>query len=137
MQEFNRSEGEKPFRLPNPLLDFAVAGVEAQLKAWQAYQVEGARFVAKRMRNNLEQLRALGHCCDAQSVGAHQLAWLREIQRDYAEEWGRIAATTFTLGSSEFCGLGCLFGQRLTKEELEPKRQTGTQAKPKGYQAAA
>jgi hypothetical protein len=137
MQEFHRSAGEKTFRLPNPLLDFAVAAVEAQLKAWQAYQIEGAHFVAKRMRNNLEQLRALGHCCDAQSIGTRQLAWLREIQTDYAEEWGRVAATTLTLGTAEFCGLGCLFGQRLGQDRADPKRQPGTQAKSKGLQAAA
>jgi hypothetical protein len=39
-----------------PFLDLAVIGVETQLKAWQAYQVEGARFVAKRMHANLECL---------------------------------------------------------------------------------
>ncbi|MET0689103.1 MAG: hypothetical protein ABWY38_07905 [Methyloceanibacter sp.] len=40
-----------------PFLDLAVIGVETQLKAWQAYQVEGARFVANRMHANLECLR--------------------------------------------------------------------------------
>ena len=45
MQESIRTGGDKQFRLSNPLLDLAVAGLEAQLKAWQAYQVprfEGA-----------------------------------------------------------------------------------------------
>jgi hypothetical protein len=55
--------------LPNPFLDLAVTGLEAQLKFWQAFQVEGARFVAKRMRNNLEHLRSLGHCCEAEAMG--------------------------------------------------------------------
>jgi hypothetical protein len=63
MQESIRAEKQSP--LSNPLLDLAVAGLEAQLKAWQAYQVEGTRFVARRMHTNLEHLRALGHCCDA------------------------------------------------------------------------
>jgi hypothetical protein len=100
--------------LPNPFLDLAVTGLEAQLKFWQAYQVEGARFVAKRMRNDLEQLRALGHCCDAQSIGEYQLAWVRETQKDYAEEFARLAATTFTLGFADLTGLGWrVFQQRL------------------------
>ena len=51
-----------------PFLDLAVIGVETQLKAWQAYQVEGARFVANRMQANLECLGALGHCTDAPTL---------------------------------------------------------------------
>jgi hypothetical protein len=137
MQEFIRAEGEKPFRLPNPFLDFAVVALEAQLKAWQAYQVEGTRFVAKRMRANLEHLRALGHCCDVQSMGACQVAWLRDMQKDYAEEWGRLAATNFAIGFGDLSGLGWLFGQRTAKTspEPQPERQTGTPEKFKGLQA--
>jgi hypothetical protein len=43
-----------------PFLDLAVISVETQLKAWQANQVEGARFVANRKHANLECLRTLG-----------------------------------------------------------------------------
>src|SRR3989304_2711774 len=82
---------EKQSPLANPLLDLAVAGLEAQLKAWQAYQVEGTRFVANRMRANLEHLRALGHCCDAPSMGECQRTRLGDIQKDDAEECGRLA----------------------------------------------
>lgn len=130
MQESIRIEGEKQSRLTNPLLDLAVVGLEAQLKAWQAYQVEGTRFVAKRMRANLEHLRALGHCCEAQSVGECQRAWLRDAQKDYAEEWGRAAATTFALGFSDLVGLGWLFGQRAVEcSPQQPGPQRGSQTK--------
>jgi hypothetical protein len=139
MQDFIRAEGEKLSRLPNPFLDFAIVGLEAQLKAWQAYQVEGTRFVAKRMRADLEHLRALGHCCDVQSMGTCQLAWLRDMQKDYAEEGARLAATNFGIGFADISGLGWLFGQRTVKTspQSQPERQTGTQTKPKGFQAAA
>lgn len=103
------------FRVPNPLVDFAVSSVETQLKFWQAFQVEGASFVAKRLRANLEQLRALGHCCDAQSIGECQLAWAREIHKDYAEELTRLAVTAFTLGFTELNSLGGLFGGRVSR----------------------
>jgi hypothetical protein len=76
MQDPIRADDARQSRLSNPLLDLAVAGVEAQLKAWQAYQVEGTHFVAKRMRANLELLRSLGHCCEVQSMGDCQRAWL-------------------------------------------------------------
>jgi hypothetical protein len=122
---------EQQSRLPNPLLDLAVAGLEAQLKAWQAYQVEGTRFVAKRMRADLEHLRALGHCCDAPSMGECQRAWLRDIQKDYGEECGRIAATTFALGFADLAGLGWLVGQRMSRgsPQTQPEPQPGPQPK--------
>jgi hypothetical protein len=112
MEDSIPGDASKPTRLPNPFLDFAVTGLAVQLKFWQAYQVEGAGWVAKRMRKNLEQLRTLGHCCDAKSLSECQLGWLREIQKDYAEELARITATTFTLGLGELPGLGWLFGKR-------------------------
>ena len=131
---------EKQSRLSNPLLDLAVAGLEAQLKAWQAYQVEGTRFVANRMRANLEHLRALGHCCDAQSMGECQRTWLRDVQKDYAEECGRVAATTFALGFTDLAGLGWLFGQRTAagSPQPQPAPQPGPQPKSRSsLQAAA
>ena len=138
MQEPSRAE--KQPRLSNPLLDLAVAGLEAQLKAWQAYQVEGTRFVANRMRANLEYLRALGNCCDAPSMGECQRAWLRDIQKDYAEECGRLAATTFTIGFGDIAGLGWLFGQRTVQSSTEhqPALPPTGQPRPQGsFQAAA
>ena len=45
-------------------------------------------------------------------MGECQLAWLREIHKDYAEECARLAATAFTLGFADLTGLGGLFGQR-------------------------
>jgi len=138
MQEPIRAE--KQSRLSNPLLDLAVAGLEAQLKAWQAYQVEGTRFVANRMRANLEHLRALGHCCDAQSMGECQRTWLRDVQKDYAEECGRVAATTFALGFTDLAGLGWLFGHRTAagSSPPQPVPQPGPQPKSQSsLQAAA
>jgi hypothetical protein len=137
MRDSIRAGGETQSRLSNPLLDIAIAGLEAQLKAWQAYQVESTHFVAKRMRCNLEHLRALGHCCDMQSTNECQRAWLRDIQK---EEWGRIAATSFALAFGELSGLGWLFGQRTTKEVATPQQeaQPANPGKPKSsLQAAA
>jgi len=127
----------KQARLPNPFLDLTVAGLEAQLKAWQAYQVEGTQFIARRMRANLEHLRALGHCCEVQSMGECQRTWLRECQADYAEECGRIAATTFALCSADLTGMGWLFGQRT--RQLWPQAQTGPQfpSRPQPWRQAA
>ncbi|MBK5197952.1 MAG: hypothetical protein JJE37_06685 [Methyloceanibacter sp.] len=123
-------------RLFNPLLDFVVAGAEAQLKAWQAFQVEGTRFVAKRMSANLEHLRALGHCSEAQSIGECQGAWLHDVQKDYAEEWSRIVATTFAIGFADLAPTGGLFGLRAAQAgpETEPQPQPQPQRK---LQAAA
>ena len=140
MQESIRADGEKQSRLSNPLLDLAVAGLEAQLKAWQAYQVEGTHFVAKRMRANLQHLRALGHCCDDQSTGECQRVWLRECRKDYAEECGRIAATNFALGFTDLAGLGWLFGQRMSKTSPQPQPEPQPRSQPKSQsslQAAA
>jgi hypothetical protein len=138
MQESIRAE--KQSRLSNPLLDLAVAGLEAQLKAWQAYQVEGTHFVAKRMRCNLEHLRALGHCCDIQSTGECHRTWLRDIQKDYAEEWGRVAATTLALGFTDLAGLGWLIGQRTAAGSSPPQPVSQPGRQPKSHsslQAAA
>jgi hypothetical protein len=81
-------------RLSNPLLDLTIAGLEAQLKAWQAYQVEGTLFIAKRLHANLELFRGFGHCRESEHVGACHKAWVSAAQADYAEEWGRLVATT-------------------------------------------
>ncbi len=134
MQHSTLADTNKP-RVPNPLLDLAVTGLEAQLKFWQAFQVEGARFVAKRMRNNLEHLRALGHCCEAEAMAECQLAWVREIQKDYAEECARLAATAFTLGIADLTGLGWLFGQR-TAQAAQETQAVDRRSTP-GLQAAA
>lgn len=140
MQDSIRAGGEMQSRLANPFLDLAVATLEAQLKAWQAYQVEGSQFMAKRLRGNLEYLRALGHCSDLQSTGECHQAWFREMQKDYAEEWGRIAATGFALTFGDLSGLGWMFGQRAaTGTQNAPKTpQKGQpQKSPSGFQAAA
>jgi hypothetical protein len=128
MSESIRAGGEKQARLFNPFLDLSIMGLETQLKVWRTYQVEGTRFVAKRMRANLEHLRALGHCCDAQAIGECQRAWLGNLQKDYAEEWGRIAATTFTMGFADLAGLAWLFGQRTTRESPQAQPDPGPQA---------
>jgi hypothetical protein len=130
MQESSRAGDEKQSRLSNPLLDLTIAGLEAQLKAWQAYQVEGTRFVAKRMRANLEHVRALGHCRDPQSIGECQRAWLGDLQKDYGEEWARIAATTFAIGFADLAGLGWLFGQRTGHGSPQPQPDPGPQLRP-------
>ena len=121
-------------RLSNPLLDFVIIGAEAQLKAWQAYQVEGTQFVAKRMRANLEFLRSLGHCGEVQSMGDCRQAWLRDMQADYAEEWGRIVATTFALDFTDVAAMGWLFGKRTAQAWPETKPQP--QSQPKLHAAA-
>ena len=132
--------GDKLPRLPNPLLDISIVALETQLKAWQAYQVEGTRFVAKRLSANLEFMRSLGHCGDIQSMGACQLAWLNDLQKDYAEEYGRIAGTSFTLGFADLTGLGWLFGKRTAEGCREPQpgpQSTGKSKSPSSLQAAA
>lgn len=83
--------------LPNPILDFWITGAEAQLKAWQAYQVEGTRFVTKRLQANLEFLRSLGHCGDWQDMAHCHRAWLDDLTKDYSEEVGRLGGTTAAL----------------------------------------
>lgn len=107
-----------------PFLDLAVIGVETQLKAWQAYQVEGARFVAKRMHANLECLRTLGHCADAPAMTDCCRDWFETARKDYAEEWGRLVGTASALGFADMAAFGQLFGQkvRATLPE-EPARQ--------------
>ncbi len=116
-------------RLSNPLLDLTIAGLEAQLKAWQAYQVEGTLFVAKRMRANLEPVRGFGHCREAEHVGECQRTWLRDLQSDYAEEWGRVAATTFALCFADIAAMGGLFDPLTAK--FRPNMQPGTKPGPK------
>jgi hypothetical protein len=114
MQDLNRKDA----RLHNPFLDLAVTGLEAQLKAWQAFQVEGTQFIAKRMRADLEHLRALGHCCEVGAMGECQRNWLRECQADCAEECARLAATAFELCYADLGGLGRFLGQRARQSTL-------------------
>jgi hypothetical protein len=129
MPESSKTNQASQGRLPNPLLDLTIAGLETQLKAWQAYQVEGAYFIAKRLRANLELMRSLGHCTEAGHAGECQRAWRRELQGDYAEEWGRIVATTLTLCFADLAAMGLLFGSRTAK--LWPKAQPGPRGEPK------
>ena len=68
-------------------------------------------------------------------MGECQLAWLREIHKDYAEECARLAATAFTLGFADLTGLGGLFGQRTTQASRETQA-IDRKSKP-GLQAAA
>jgi len=96
-------------RPANPLLDFATGLAEMQLKYWQAYQVEGAAFLAKRTRADLEFLRAVGRCADAQKLGDCYWSWLADVRKDYAEEMARLMATTFALGISQFAPMGSVF----------------------------
>jgi hypothetical protein len=105
MQDPIREDDARHSRLSNPLLDFVIIGAEAQLKAWQAYQVEGTQFVAKRMRADLEFLRSLGHCSEVQSMGDCRQAWLRDMQADYGEEWGRIVGTGLAVAKSDVAPL--------------------------------
>ena len=68
-------------------------------------------------------------------MGECQLAWVREIQKDYAEEFARLGATTFTLGFADLTGLGWLFGQR-TAQASRGTHAIGPKSKP-GFPAAA
>jgi hypothetical protein len=108
-----------------PFLDLAVVGVETQLKAWQAYQVEGARFVAKRMHANLECMRALGRCGDAPEMTDCCRAWFETARNDYSEELGRLLGTASALGFADMAAFGQLFGQKMKDATLpeEPARQ--------------
>ncbi len=115
MQDYNPGAGAARGRLANPLLDFATAMAEAQLKYWQAYQVEGAAFVAKRMRADLEFLRALGHCGDPQAIAECQWSWLGDVRKDYAEEFARLTGTTLALGISEIAPMGSVFTRPKSK----------------------
>lgn len=117
MQDSTQIKGETPSRLSNPLLDLAIAGAETQLKAWQAYQVEGTRFVAKRLRANLAFLRSLGHCEDAPAMSECQRNWFADCRKDYAEEWGRIMGTSFALGFADLAGKGWLIVRPVTRQE--------------------
>ena len=82
---------------------------ETQLKYWQAFQVEGAAFVAKRMRADLEHLRALGRCGTPQAAAECQWSWCGDLRKDYAEELARLAGTALALGVSEFAPMGAVF----------------------------
>jgi hypothetical protein len=140
MQDPTPAGGETLARLANPFLDLAIAGLEFQLKAWQAFQVEGTRFIAHRMRENLKHLRTLGHCCDVPSAAGSQRAWLHQCQRDYVDEWGRLVATSFALGLDEFSSFASLIGQPQPKapEEREaPRPSNGEDEGKSGFQAAA
>lgn len=125
MQESTPSASQTKSQLSNPLLDFLIAGIEAQLRAWQAFQVEGTRFVAKRINANLDHLRALGHCSDTQSASECQRAFFANAQKDYTEEWARLAATGYALSFGQLSGLGAMFGQRASEDPFasEPARQ--------------
>ncbi|HUU66149.1 MAG TPA: hypothetical protein VMW57_02555 [Methyloceanibacter sp.] len=112
MQDSGLAGGAARTRLANPFLDLATVTAEAQLKFWEAYQVEGSMFVAKRMRADLEHMRALGHCSDAQAIGECQMAWFSDLRKDYAEEMARLAGTVFSLGVSGMAPLGGLFTKR-------------------------
>ena len=90
-------QSETQSRLSNPILDLATSVAEAQLKAWQAYQVEGTRFVAKRLRANLAFLQSLGHCGDVPTVSECQRNWFADCRKDYAEEWGAAHGNDFRL----------------------------------------
>ncbi len=116
-------------RLSNPLLDLAVLALEAQLKAWQAFQVEGANFVAKRLRADLELCKALGHCVEAGHAGDCCRAWLGDLRADYAEEWGRLAATTFSLAFVDLSSMGLRLGPRLWAKQVE-KPELGPRIRP-------
>lgn len=124
MQNSIHTKGEKQSPLPNPILDLAIAGVEMQLKAWQAYQIESARFVAKRLQANLAFLQSLGHCGDAATMGECQRIWFADCRKDYAEEWGRLIGTNLALGFTDLAGLGRFVGQTATrsaKQQFEPR----------------
>lgn len=140
MQKSIQVGGARQSGLSNPLFDILISGLKAQLKAWQSYHLEGTLFFAKRMRCDLEQMRALGRCCDFQSTAECQLAWLREMQKDYAEECARLAATTFTIGFGNIAGLGWLFGQRTVQSSTEHQPASPPTGEPRsqgGLQAAA
>jgi hypothetical protein len=117
-------QSETQSRLSNPLLDLATSVAEAQLKAWQAYQVEGARFVAKRLRANLAFLQSLGHWGDVPTVSECQRNWFADCRKDYAEEWGRLMGTTSALGFIGLAGLGRIIGRpsaRAQPQQFEPR----------------
>jgi hypothetical protein len=124
MQNSIQTKGEKPSRLPNPILDLAIAGVEMQLKAYQAYQIESARFVAKRLQANLAFLQSLAHCGDAATMSECQRVWLADCRKDYAEEWGRLIGTNLALGFTDLAGLGRFMARpatRADKQQFEPR----------------
>jgi hypothetical protein len=128
MQETAKNDQASRSRLPNPILDLTIAALEAQLKAWQAYQVEGAVFIAKRLRANLELLRSLGHCTEVGHIGECHRTWLGELHGDYAEEWGRLVATTFSLCFADLTGMGLPFGPRTAKfrRNIQPELRPGS-----------
>jgi hypothetical protein len=127
MQDTVNAKDETPLRLSNPFLDLATAAAETQLKAWQAYQVEGTRFVAKRLGANLTFLRSLGHCGDVQAMSECQRAWFANCRKDYAEEWGRLMGTSFALGFADLAGMGRLIGRRTAQDNRpEPQSEPGT-----------
>ncbi|MBM3543498.1 MAG: hypothetical protein FJX44_03180 [Alphaproteobacteria bacterium] len=119
MQNSIHTKGEKQSRLPNPILDLAIAGVEMQMKAWQAYQIESARFVAKRLQANLAFLQSVGHCGDAAAMSECQRVWFADCRKDYAEKWGRLIGTSFALGLTDLAGLGRFTGRPATKSDTQ------------------
>jgi hypothetical protein len=119
MQNSIHTKGKKQSRLPNPIIDLAIASVEMQLKAWQAYQIECARFVAKRLQANLALLQSLGHCGDVAAMNECQRVWFANCRKDYAEEWGRLIGTNFALGFTDLAGLGRFVGQTATRPDKQ------------------
>jgi hypothetical protein len=109
MEESGPGKGTHRPREANPLLDVAIVAGEAQLRVWEAFHVEGSMFVAKRMRANLQLMRRLGQCGDAEAIKECQLAWLADMRKDYAEEWARCAGLSFALAVSGFGALSGLY----------------------------
>lgn len=118
MQETTRpGAGMKLPTSPIPFmrfLDLAVIGVETQLKAWQALQVEGSRFVAKRMHANLECLRALSRCTEASAMTECCREWFETARKDYSDEYSRLVGTAPALGFADMAAFGQLFGKKVT-----------------------
>lgn len=139
MQDSMQFKPETFSRLANPLLNFAVATADMQLKAWQAYQVEGTHFVAKRLRANLEFLRSLGHCKDPSSLAACQRDWLDDYRKDYAEEWGRLMGTAAALGLAALASKSWMpnkSGQQPHVPHFEPRPAPAAPARPRPGLAA-
>lgn len=124
-------------RLSNPLLDLTVLALEVHLKAWQAFQVEGANFVAKRLRADLELAKALGHCLEAEHAGDCCRAWLSDMRADYAEEWGRLAATTFSLALADLSSIGFVLGPRVWAKQFEKALPESGVRSESGHRTAA
>ena len=84
----------------NPELDASTWGMEHVLKTLLTYQIEGMRFAAKRTLQNLEFMRRLRHCADAQQMMQLLQKWVSDETADYAEEWGRMLGTGVGLATT-------------------------------------